>query len=89
MVESKSQALPSFQSTTDLVEFFENNDFGEYWSDLPAADFEVEFEKGRRLIPIKNDLMDKLLEIAQLRQVSLEGLIDSFLREKVSFAQAV
>ena len=88
MVESKSKVLPSFQSTTDLVEFFDTHDFGEYWSELPAADFEVEIEEGRRLIPIKNDLMDKLLEIAQLRQVSLEGLIDSFLREKVNLPQS-
>ncbi len=48
MVESKSKVLPSFQSTTDLVEFFETHDFGEYWSELPAADFEVEIEEGRR-----------------------------------------
>lgn len=82
MQESKSKKVPSFQSIDEVVYFFDNSDMGEYWDDLPAADFEVQIKKRTRFIAIDEELMDMLDKMAQSKQISPETLVDSFLCEK-------
>ena len=65
MQESK---LPSFQSIDEVVEFFETHDMGEYWDELPAADFEVQIKKRKRLIAIDEELMNRLDKMAQSKR---------------------
>lgn len=84
MAENRPTGLPRFHSTRDLIEFFETHDMGEYWDHLPEAHFEVDLKRRRRLVAIDEDLMNKLSEIATARHVSVEVLIDSWLREKAS-----
>lgn len=83
MEESKSQKLPLFNSTAELVDFFDANDMGEYEEDMPEAHFDVNIKHNHYLISVDKYLMNKLLEIASEQQVSVEMLIDSWLKEKV------
>jgi len=83
MQENKSMRLPSFVSLDELVEFFDTNDMGEYWDKMPEADFEVHIKRRGRLFTIDEELDDKLAQIARLRGVSYEALINSWLREKL------
>jgi hypothetical protein len=83
MPENKSTRLPSFVSLDELVEFFDSNDMGEYWDGMPEVDFEVDIKKRGRFFTIDEELEDKLAEIARLRGISCEALINSWLREKV------
>lgn len=70
-------------SLDELVEFFDTNDMGEYWEKMPESDFEVHIKRRGRLFTIDEELNDKLAQIARLRRVSCEALIDSWLREKI------
>lgn len=83
MQESKSMRLPSFVSLDELVEFFDTNDMGEYWDKMPEADFEVHIKRRGRLFTINEELDDKLTQIARLRRISCEALINSWLKEKI------
>ena len=83
MPESKSNKLPQFNSTQELVEFFDNYDLGEYESELPEAHFDVDIKHNHYLISVDGNLMNKLLEVAKEQQVSVEMLIDSWLKEKL------
>ncbi|NJK68628.1 MAG: hypothetical protein HC941_20765 [Microcoleus sp. SU_5_3] len=83
MAESKSKKLPNFSSDRELVEFFETHDLGEYESELPEANFEVDIKQSHYLVSIDRALMSQLLEIAKDQQVSVEILLDSWLKEKL------
>ncbi len=67
----------------ELVEFFDTHDMGEYWDQMPEAHVEVDIKRRVRLVSIDEKLMDKLSKIAKSQHVSVEGLINSWLREKV------
>ncbi|MBV9386829.1 MAG: hypothetical protein JOZ78_10425 [Chroococcidiopsidaceae cyanobacterium CP_BM_ER_R8_30] len=83
MAESKSQKLPQFNSTEELVEFFDTHDMGEYENEVPEVHFDVDIKRNHYLISVDGYLMNKLLEIAKDQQVSFEMLVDLCLKEKL------
>ncbi len=83
MAESKSTGLPAFNSIQELVEFFADHDMGEFLDEMPEAHFDVDRKRKQHLICVDESLMSKLLEIAKLQQVSVEALVNSWLKEKV------
>jgi hypothetical protein len=84
MPESKSQQLPQLNSQQELVEFFDTHDMGEYESQLPEVSFDVDLKRDRYLVSIDGHLMTQLLEAAKGQQVSVELLVDSWLKEKLA-----
>jgi hypothetical protein len=83
MTENKSQKLPKFESTEELVDFFDTHDLGEYEEALPEVDFDVDLKRKHYLVSVEENLMNKLLEVAQKQQILVEMLVDSWLKEKI------
>ena len=83
MAKSKPKELPYSRSLDELVEFFDTNDMGEYWDEMPEAHFEVDIKRRTHLVSIDTEIADKLTEIARSKKTSSEGLINSWLREKI------
>jgi hypothetical protein len=83
MTESKSKKLPKFGSNPELVEFFETHDMGEYEIELPEVDFDIDIKQSHYLVSIDRYLMSKLLDVAKNQEVSVELLLDSWLKEKL------
>lgn len=66
-------SLPAFTSTDELVDFFDNNDMGDF--DLPAAEFEVDVQTGEFSVPkMKNERTFKL-SIHSASKVADDGFI--------------
>lgn len=65
------------------MEFFETHDMGEYESELPKAYFDVDIKRNHYLVSVDGYLMNKLLEVTKEQQVSVEMLLDSWLKEKL------
>jgi hypothetical protein len=87
MAENNGPArLPRFNSNEERIEFFETHDMGDYWDNLPEAEFEVHIQKRSRMVAIDEELLGKIGQIAETKQVSLEALIDRWLREQVMAA---
>jgi Protein of unknown function (DUF3680). len=84
MAENESSPLPHFQSLQELAEYFDSHDMGEHWDRMPEAHFDVDIKRRHYLVSIDEDLMSQLSEIAKSRQVSVEVLINAWLREKVA-----
>ena len=76
--------LPEFESTEQLVEFFDTHDMGEY--DLPEVEFDVDIQRRTFLVPVDKKLMKGLLHAAQAQHTSTEELVNSWLAEKVGQA---
>ncbi len=83
MVESETRRLPDFESIDEMVEFFDNQDLGDYLDQMPEIDFEVDIKRRVFAVALEIELADKLTEIAKSRHVSSEELVNAWVREKV------
>lgn len=84
MVENESKHLPHFKSLDEMVEFFDTQDMGDYFDQMPEVEMEIELKQRRYLITLEIELADKLTEIAQSKQISSEELVTLWVREKIS-----
>ncbi|NEO87050.1 MAG: hypothetical protein F6J87_22740 [Spirulina sp. SIO3F2] len=82
MEESKEKSLPSFVSTQELVDFFDEQDLGEY--DIPEVEFDVDIRQRQHFVAVNERLMDRLMRTAKVRQVSVEELVDVLLSEQLT-----
>ena len=83
MAKSKTKTLPEFDSTAELVAFFETHDLGDYWEQMPEADFEIKIKRRKHLIALEEDVVAKVTRIAKANKVSSEALINTWLKEKL------
>ncbi len=83
MPKSKSKTLPGFESLNDLVDFFDTNDLGEYWDEMPEADFEIDLKKSTHLFSIDSELAVRLTEISKTKQIPSQALVNDWLKEKI------
>jgi hypothetical protein len=83
MEKNKAKTLPRSKSVKELVDFFEAHDMGDYWEKMPEAHFEVNIKKRKHLVALEEDIVDKLTEIAKLKKVSSESLINAWLKDKI------
>lgn len=83
MAKSKTKTLPELNSTDELVNFFETNDMGDYWEQMPEADFEIKIKRRKHLIALEEDVVSQVARIAKAKMVSSEALINSWLKEKL------
>lgn len=78
---TENKPLPAFDSTDELVEFFDSNDLGDF--DLPEAEFEVDVGTHEFLVPVDEALMLKIMRSAQQLGVPARDLVRGWLEEKV------
>ncbi|MGH8569148.1 MAG: CopG family antitoxin [Gammaproteobacteria bacterium] len=78
--------LPPSKSVSELVEFFDTHDMGEYWDQMPEAQFDVRIERKRHLVAIEEEVSAKLTEIAKANKVSSEALVNTWLKERIRTA---
>ena len=83
MVRSKMRILPFFGSLDELVKFFDKRDLGDYWEQMPEAQFDVNIKSRKHLVAIDEEISARLTKIAKSRKVSSEELINSWLKEKI------
>ena len=83
MAKSKSKKLPNFNSLDKLVEFFDTHDMGEYWDEMPEAQFEVDIKKRTHFFPLDAALAEQLNQIARKKKTRSDVLIKSWLKEKI------
>lgn len=82
----KENEMPEFESIEELTDFFDNNDMGEYFDELPEAHFDVDIRRRSFLVAVDRQLMKKLADLAKSQQTSTHELVNSWLEEKVARA---
>ena len=84
MAASKRGQMPKLESVGKLTEFFETQDMGDYWDELPETHFEVDIQKHTHVFALDDDLTARLDAIAKIKHVPSERLINVWLREKIA-----
>ena len=83
MAKSKPATLPKFNSTAELVDFFDTHDMGDYLEQMPEVDFEIKIKRRKHLIALEEDVVTKVTRIAKAKKVSSEALINTWIKEKL------
>ncbi|NOT61397.1 MAG: hypothetical protein HOP19_14360 [Acidobacteria bacterium] len=83
MAKNKPATLPKFNSTAELVDFFDTHDMGDYLEQMPEVDFEIKIKRRKHLIALEEDVVTKVTRIAKAKKVSSEALINTWLKEKL------
>jgi hypothetical protein len=83
MARSKAHEIPLPKKLDDLVEFFETHDMGEYWDQMPKANFEINIKKRKHLVGIDDEIVDQITTIAKAKKTSSESLINTWLKERI------
>ncbi|MDX6288972.1 MAG: hypothetical protein QOH42_771 [Blastocatellia bacterium] len=84
MAKSKPRKRATARSLTDLVEWFDQNDIGDYLSQMPETSFDVDIKRRKHLVLLDPELSAKVTELAKAKKTSSETLINSWVREKIS-----
>ena len=84
MAKSKSRKTVAARSVSDLVEWFDQNDLGDYLRQMPEVDFEVDIKRRKHLVSLDPELSAKVTRIAKSKKTSSETLINSWVKEKLS-----
>lgn len=80
--------LPEFESLEALSEFFDSNDMGDYWQNMPEVEFEISIARKTRLVAIEETLAERLTKVARDKHISPEVLIQSWLKEKLELTDS-
>jgi hypothetical protein len=83
MAKSKATTLPEMGSINELVDFFETHDMGDYWEQMPEADFEIKIKGRKHLVALEEDVAAQVTQIAKEKKVPSEVLINTWLKEKL------
>ena len=83
MKKNENKSMPQFNSLDELVDFFDTHDMGEFYEQMPKADFEVDIKKRKYLFALDAEVAKKLTEIAKLKQITSEALANIWLIEKI------
>lgn len=84
MAKSKArEAIPVGGTVQEMIEFFDTHDMGDYWDDLPDAQFDVDLETKRHMVEIDKEILIRLAQIAHAKRMTSKALINSWLLEKI------
>ena len=76
--------MPKFSSMDNIIEYFDNNDLGDYLDNLRETNFDVNISKKTHYFALEEDIASRITDIANSKHVPSEALINSWIREKVS-----
>ncbi len=83
MTENKEKNFPEFDSLEDLVNFFDENDFGDFDKTLKEVHFDVDLKSKKYLVGIDEETSKSLAKIATQEKTTTDSLVNSWLKEKV------
>ncbi|MGI8670267.1 MAG: CopG family antitoxin [Aridibacter sp.] len=84
MAENKKKNLPEFDTLNDLVNFFNENDLGDFDEKLKEVHVDVDLKSKKHLIGIDEEISKNLKKIATQENTTTESLVNNWLKEKVS-----
>ena len=77
MAENKASSISKADSDEKIGEFWDSQDFTEFDTDAPDADFEI-----ISTVPVQLELLNELEEQAAKRGVKVETLVNQWLQQK-------
>lgn len=83
MVSRRSKKRRRWSSLNELVDYFDSHDMGDHFDEIPEVQIDVNIKSKKYLVPIEEELISKLADIAKRESISSEELINSWLKERI------
>ena len=81
---SANKKIPEFTSYEEMEEFCDTQDLGEYWKRTEPAEFEISPQaRHRYLVSVDRDLLLRVQQIAQVRGITTESLVNLLLEQRL------
>lgn len=86
--KKKMEPIPDeFKTIGEASDFWDKHDITDYWDDTKEVKFKVSFKKEPKYIAIEESIAKKALIVAKKKHVSIETLVNLWLKEKLSTAR--
>ncbi len=82
MRKSKT-SLSRASSYREIGEFWETHDLSDFWEQTKPVEFEVDIQTEKSYYPLERDLAVEVDKIAQQQGVSVETLLNLWVKEKL------
>lgn len=83
MARNRGKKLPRFESTRELMDFFETHDLGLYLDSMPTAHFDFSSARSRVWAEIDPKLSEQVSVIARSKGISSKRLLNAFIRKGI------
>jgi len=88
MDENKS-SIPKAESYREIGDFWDVHDVTDYWKQTQAVAFEVDLESDVGLVTLEPNLASKANKVAWEKGISLQTLLNLWVREKLDESEQV
>ena len=81
---SKNKKIPEFDNYEKMTEFWDTHSLADYWDQTEPAEFDV-LPQARRcyLVPVDQDLLNRVHKVAHIRGLSTETLVNLLLEQRL------
>ncbi len=90
MQKSKKKIEPipdEFKTVKAASDFWDKQDITDYWDDTKEVKFRASLKKEPKYIALEESIAKKALAVAKEKHVSIETLVNLWLKEKLSAAR--
>jgi len=87
MQKSKKNIEPisdDFKTIMEASDFWDKHDITDYWDDTKEVKFRASLKKEPKYIALEESIAKKALAVAKKKHVSIETLVNLWLKEKLS-----
>jgi hypothetical protein len=87
MQKSKKKIEPipdEFKTIMEASDFWDKHDVADYWVDTKDIKFRASLKKEPKYIALEESIAKKALAVAKEKRVSIETLVNLWLKEKLS-----
>lgn len=82
--KKKKESIPDeFGTLVEASDFWDTHDVSDYWDKTSEAKFEARLKKEPKYIVLEEDIAKKIFNIAKKKHISIETLINLWLKEKL------
>lgn len=86
---TKDKKIPAFTNYEEMAEFWDSHDLADYWEQTEPAEIEFSPQARRRyLISLDRNLLERIRDLARIRGISTESLVNLFLEQHLHEIEA-
>ena len=83
--KKKADLLPEeFRTVTEAAEFWDGHDLADHWEDTREVSANIKVPPIPRYVPLDKEIAELIAEVAQRRHISMETLVNLWLKERMS-----
>lgn len=84
-MDEESKTIPEMHSYEEIADFWDTHSVADYWEQTESADFEFSPQARRRyLVAIDRELLRRVQQIAQMRGVATESMVNLLLEQRLA-----